>query len=449
MLVQSASLGNNAWNVGPTFRDLKDNSTLMKKDSWLTISASVLGLGTLIWALGHSRPVLQHAMGSTQRLQEGIQQALAEPLSEGLFPEELDFQTEDARYRARARYTIVPSIQTRMEKLFQSYRPDYAAFVAVDPETGRILSLVSYTRHEEDDVGNLALRATFPAASIFKVVTAAAAMDSGKLTSDSVIAFNGGDHTLYRRNVTSFRKDRWARFISVKKAFAKSVNTVFGLVGIQHVGELGLEEYAEKFLFNREIPGDVPVQGGVFELPSDDQFALAEVASGYNRWVRMSPLQGALMAAAVANDGVILEPHLVDGLLKWDGSPAVNEEGTHLYRPAPKVLSQVMRPETAYEIRKLMRETIQAGTALSAFAGIHHALEPGVFEIGGKTGSLRGSDPVGNTDWFVGYALAEGRRVAICAMTVNVEKWRIKSSRIARHFLEGYFPGASRRRRSR
>lgn len=421
----------------------------MKKDSWFTVLVSVLGSLSIVWVLGHSRPVLQQVSGNTPKLQTLIQEALREPLAEGVFPSELRFAGEEASYLARAKYTIVPEMQERMEKLFEAYRPDYGAFVAMDPETGKILSLVSFIKDEDSKLGNLALRGTFPAASIFKVVTATAALDSGKLNSDSVIAFNGGDHTLYRRNVTSFTKNRWSRLVSVKKAFAKSINTVFGMVGIQHVGELGMEEYADRFLFNKEIPGDLPVQAGAFEM-GQDAFSIAEVASGYNRGVRMSPLQAALIASAVANDGVIAEPHVVDGLLKWDGTSASDLDGDVLYRPKPKVASRVMRPETAYELRKLMRETISAGTAVGSFSGIRHKIRSDVFEIGGKTGSLRGLDPVGNTDWFVGYALAEGSRVAVAALTVNIEKWRIKSSRIARHFMEGYYQAPKKvRARSR
>ncbi len=412
----------------------------MKKDSWFTVGISALGSLGIVWVLGHSRPVLQQVAGSTPNWQTRIQQSLAEPLAEGIFPDELRFGGEESSYLARAEYTLAPLMQTRMERLFEQYRPDYGAFVALDPATGRIISLVSYSRDESSALGNLALRATFPAASIFKVVTATAALDAGKLNSESLIEFNGGDHTLYRRNVTSFKKNRWSRLMSIKRAFAKSVNTVFGLVGIRHVGELRMEDYADRFLFNRRIPGDLPVQEGAFESPGPDDFSIAEVASGYNRDVRMSPLQAALMASAVANDGVILEPHLVDGLMKWDGTPAVDELGAALYHPQPKVASRVMRPESAYELRKLMRETVELGTALKTFSGIRRKIRPDVFEIGGKTGSLRGTDPVGNCDWFVGYALAGGSRVAVAALTVNIEKWRIKSSRIARHFLEGYYP---------
>ncbi len=430
------------------------NEALVKKDSWFTVLVSVLGSLALVWVVGHSRPVLQQVNGSTPKLQSMIQQSLAEPMAEGYFPDELRFAGEDVSYLARVKYTLVPEVQEAMEKLFELYRPDYGAFVALDPETGRVLSLVSYIRDESSKLGNLALRGTFPAASIFKVVTATAALDSGKLNPESVIAFNGGDHTLYKRNVTSFTKNRWSRLMSVKRAFAKSVNTVFGVVGIQHVGEVGMEDYAERFLFNQEIPGDIPAQAGTFEMPREDAFAIAEVASGYNRWVRMSPLQAALIASAVANDGVIMQPHVVDSLLKWDGTDAVDASGGPLYRAEKQTASAVMRPETAYEVRKLMRETVQAGTAVGAFAGINHRVRSDVFEIGGKTGSLRGTDPVGNTDWFVGYALAEGSRVAIAALTVNIEKWRIKSSRIARHFLESYYEvprqlRQNRRRRGR
>ena len=151
------------------------------------------------------------------------------------------------------------------------------------------------------------------------------------------------------------------------------------------------------------------------------------------------------MAAAVANDGIIMEPHIVDSVdlpVDRNSQSGVTSDNaqTH-YEAKPSQGSVVMGPESAYDMRVLMRETVNHGTAHAAFAGLSGRRGFGAFEIGGKTGSLRGGDPGGNNDWFVGYAMSETRRVAVAALTVNIEKWRIKSSVIARTFFESYFVG--------
>ena len=134
-----------------------------------------------------------------------LAQTIGPSLAVGQLPEEVELDLPVGHRKFRARYTLDSEHQARIEKLLSSYRPDYAAFVALDAVTGRVLVLSSYTHAKGGQNENLALKASFPAASIFKIVTAAAAIDQGMLTSDSVIPFNGSNHTLYRRNVTATR----------------------------------------------------------------------------------------------------------------------------------------------------------------------------------------------------------------------------------------------------
>src|SRR5690606_12989004 len=116
--------------------------------------------------------------------------ALQAPLAEGEFPERLRFVRQAGAYYHRVSYTIDPRMQEEMEKLIRLWKPDYCAFVAMDAVTGEILTLVSYS-NRNPDIGNLALRASFPAASVFKVVTAAAAVEEEVLTPDSLVSYNG------------------------------------------------------------------------------------------------------------------------------------------------------------------------------------------------------------------------------------------------------------------
>ena len=87
-------------------------------------------------------------------------------------------------------------------------------------------------------------------------------MAEAKMTPESVIAFNGRNHTLYRSNVLDSNQHRWTRFMTLREAFGKSVNTVFGRIGAFSVGPERLREYAERFGFDASIPTDLPLQEG-------------------------------------------------------------------------------------------------------------------------------------------------------------------------------------------
>lgn len=359
-----------------------------------------------------------------------IAESLAPALRTNQFPPELDVTVANEVVRANAHYTLDLSQQGKIEKLLQQYRPDYGAFVALDASTGRVLVMASYT-HAQSDPQNLALRASFPAASIFKIVTAAAALDQGVLSADTIIPFNGAYHTLYRRNVTDQRTNRWTRQMTLRDAFAKSVNTVFGKIGMYVLEPMQLQDYAERFQFNKTAPSDMPMETGQAILPGTEPWSFAELASGFNRLSSMSPLQGALIAAAVANDGVMMEPFIVDRLS--------TAQGGVLYQAQPQSASVTMKPETATEVRTLMRETLVTGTSRAAFRTLLRKSAYRSMEFGGKTGSLRGLSPKGKCDWFVGYGRAGDRRIAVAALTVNEDLWRVKASYLARVFMEEYF----------
>ncbi|MBX9768460.1 MAG: penicillin-binding protein [Bdellovibrionales bacterium] len=332
----------------------------------------------------------------------------------------------------RVEYTLDTEIQHEAEKLFKSYRPDYAVVVAMDASTGRILTMASYVKNAKDDLDeNLSLKAQFPAASLFKMVTASAALESLKVTPDSSIYFTGSNHSLYKRNVFTDFEPRRSRSLSLKEAFAKSVNTVFGRLGVKILDPNELKLSAQRLLFNTLIHSDLPIEISKAHIPLEANFEMAEVASGFYPQNLLSPLHAALMAAAPAEDGNLPSPFVVERLMSKDGAV--------LYEAKPERLTMAMKSETAAALRSLMRETISGGTSRKFFRAFLRDHKYSDVEIGGKTGSLTGTSPKGRCDWFMGYGRRGPQRIALAALTVNKEKWTIRSSTIAEKIFRTYF----------
>lgn len=290
---------------------------------------------------------------------------------------------------------------------------------------------MSSFQRDNPQAANLNLQATFPAASVFKVVTATAAVDKAGVTPEHKIRYNGGAYTLYKKNVLSDKVTRWTNVITLKDAFARSINTAFGRLSIENLHPEDLNEYANRFMFNQEIPADFPVDMGVAYIPPGKGFELAEAASGYNKTNRMSPVQGAMIAASVANDGQVVIPYLIDSVK--------DEKGETLYEGATLTNGNIMSKESAAKVRELMEQTVASGTSRRSFRPIMKDRKFREIEMGGKTGHLTGDNPRGRVDWFVGYALDNERKIAVAAITVNKKFWTVKSAHLGQSMFRKYF----------
>ncbi len=370
-----------------------------------------------------SKDILSERLGSALKVNE--------------MPEKIELDYAGRRQLVSLQYTIDPYLQAYMHKLMKSYSPDYGAFVAVDSQSGKVISMLNFRKNEVAKE-NYVLEAKFPAASVFKVVTASAAIDTQKANADTVVSFSGANHTLYRKNVTDFAENRWTRRMTIREAFSRSVNTVFGKLGLFYVGPEVLLTYAEKFLFNKTIHGDFPIEMGQVKMDSEDPWSVATAASGFTLGNTMSPLQGALIASAIANDGIMMEPFIV-------GSVS-DQQGASLYSSEVKQASVIMSPQSAEELRSLMQATVLNGTSRKSFRQTMRKAHVDDFEMGGKTGSLTGIDPKGKCDWFVGYAIYNNRKIAVAALTVNEKKWKVKSSQLASFYLNEYVKKAKETR---
>lgn len=332
-----------------------------------------------------------------------------------------------------AHYTIDSSLQQYATDLLQQYKPDYCAIFLMDAQTGKVLVMSSYEKGTDDNPQRTdwVRKATFPAASVFKIITATAAVDKAGVEPQHKIYFNGGNYTLYRKNVLSDHITKWTRIVTLKEAFAKSLNTAFGRLSLENLNPADLRDYSERFMFNKEIPTDFPFEAGSTSIPEDKGFAMTEIASGYNRTTRMSPVQGAMIAATIVNDGNMIIPYVVNQLS--------DEKDNTVYSAAQLNSGQVIASRSALQVRELMEETILAGTSRKTFRNLVRDRKFREVQMGGKTGHLNGDNPKGRTDWFVGYAFDDSNRVAVGIVTVNKKTWTVKSSYIGQSLFRKYF----------
>lgn len=359
-----------------------------------------------------------------------ISDSLSTSIKNNQLPTEAEFNLGGEKSKLGITYTLDTSLQKESDDLLKKYKPDYGAIFMIDAKTGKILAMSSFQKSDAH-ASNLNLRASFPAASVFKVITAAAAIDHSGINPDHKIAFNGGNYTLYKKNVLSEKVNRWTRFISLKDAFAKSINTAFGRLAIENIEPTVLNNYAEKFMFNTEIQSDFTVEKSNAQIPDDKGFELSQVASGYNRFNTMSPVHGAMIAATIINEGKLNFPYLVDELK--DSNQKVVYKGEVFNN------QQIISVESAAKVQSMMEQTVLAGTSRKTFRKIMREKKFSEVEMGGKTGHFSGTNPKGRTDWFVGYASDGDTKVAIAAITVNIQKWTVKSSALGEMMFRKHF----------
>jgi cell division protein FtsI/penicillin-binding protein 2 len=332
---------------------------------------------------------------------------------------------QDTIKSEKKKYIVHYSLDTTMQKygemLLKRYHPKYGAFVAMDPGTGRVLALFSYTREGEDSVGdNLYCKSIFPAASVFKTITAAGAIEKAHISPDSTFSLTGRRYTLYKFQLAP--ELRSFQDVSLADAYAMSINPVFGRIGIYVLGKTGLAEYMRKFGFNSSIPFDLENEAPTAdENMKDSVLIIAETASGFNRVTRISPLFGAIIASSISEKGVMPVPTLVDSVIL---------DSSVVYRASPRSWRAPVKESTASTLKELMMRVVHTGTARSSFRYACNSKCFSDVEYGGKTGSVD-DDELGKIDWFIGFARHKNdlkQRFAVGVVTVHDEFWTVHSS---------------------
>ncbi len=297
------------------------------------------------------------------------------------------------------------------------------AVVALDPRTGAVLAsyanptfdpnpLSGHDRrvindtwaalNERDDrpLIDRTRAETYPPGSVFKLVVAAAALESG-LEPTTLFPDEGVyDVPQTQANIGNFSGGVCddGDEISLTDAMRVSCNTVFARLGVE-LGDDALRDQAERFGFNDAPPFDLGVTDSIFPRELDVP-SLAQSAIG-QRDVRATPLQMAVLAGSIANGGQLMRPHVVDAVRDPDGAQLRGPDVGRWTGPPGGGLP--ISPRTAQQLRSMMLDVVNSGTGTAArIDGV---------EVGGKTGTAQtGGDPVA---WFVGFA---GDEVAIAVM---------------------------------
>lgn len=301
-----------------------------------------------------------------------------------------DFKLDGLNYGVDTSINI-PLQQLILKKMDRS-TSRYIGFVAMEPSTGQIIAMASYDKIDKNN--NPCIDNSFPAASIFKIITAAAAVEKCGFSPTSKLTYNGRKYTLYKSQLKN-KKNKYTNKISFKNSFAQSVNPVFGKIGANYLGKTTLEKYATAFGFNQNIDFEIPLPPSLVSL-TDESYQWAEVACGFNKQTVLTPVHGAILSSAILNQGKIIEPTIIEKI--------VDETGNAIYQSQPKTLNTAISPNTSKVVEKLMLTTITSGTCRKAFRGRKRDRILKNLDIGGKTGSINNKTNDVRYDWFVGFA---------------------------------------------
>ncbi|MFC1798215.1 penicillin-binding transpeptidase domain-containing protein [Thermodesulfobacteriota bacterium] len=324
--------------------------------------------------------------------------------------------------------SLDPTLQRYIQKTLKQSTSRYIAIVVMNPESGKILSMVSYDKTNPEHNPNIDKH--FPAASIFKIVTAVAAIEKCGFNQDTTFSYNGRKHTLYKSQLKQ-RTNKYSNKISLRDAFAQSVNPVFGKIGVHYLDATDLEKCASDFGFNRPIRFEIPVIPSFLDV-SGEPYRWAEIASGFNRETKITPLHAVSIASAILNRGKLAEPSIIEKIS--------DKSGETLYRSRISA-KQIIAPETSEIMNRLMTATIANGTAKKAFRGFRRDRILSRLAIGGKTGSIDNKNHDARYDWFVGFAEEkEGTEKIVMSVFVAHEKYiGMRASEYARLAIKNYF----------
>jgi peptidoglycan glycosyltransferase len=327
--------------------------------------------------------------------------------------------------------SLVLTIRPRVQRLAQRLLGDRCgAVVAMSPRTGAVYVMASSPTYDQNEVeapngyarilkirgacqGSSALynRATqglYTPGSTFKIVTAAAALDTGAFTPTSSF-YDPGYCTEYGQQVSNAgNPDQGGRevfgHLNLSTGFQHSVNSVFCNIGKQ-LGAGTIIDYAKKFGFYKSPPVELPANekyaSGMYTRSGHLNPDASKADPGrlaFGQWTMLAtPLQMTMVAATVANGGVVPRPYLVQKVVGPDGST--------IKQAHPRNMGRAIKPQTAAELNQMMQLVVQGGTGTAAQI-------PGV-AVAGKTGTAEtGIDHV-YTAWFVCFAPAQNPQYAV------------------------------------
>jgi penicillin-binding protein A len=337
----------------------------------------------------------------------------------------VDLVTNREQRGGTVKLTLNPAAQ---QAAYDALGDNKGAVVALDPRTGAILAMVSKPSYDPNPLAshsvaeqqaawqvlqedpekptlNRAIAQTLPPGSVFKIVTAAAALESGRYEPDSLIP-GPAEYDLPQSTVDLPNQSGEPcgsgpdELTTLTNALRVSCNTAFAYLG-NDLGDDALREQAERFGYNSEPLTDEDLNAATSIFPAEldaPQTALAAIGQFD---VRATPLQIAMVSAGIANDGTVMNPYLIEELRDPDRVKV-------LERTEPEELSRAVSTETAQELTSMMVEVVENGT------GQNGQLD-GV-QVAGKTGTAQTTAERPPYAWFTSFAPADDAQIAVAVV---------------------------------
>ena len=342
------------------------------------------------------------------------------------------FENRGKDVEPRIGNSIVTTLNTPLQKTaWEALGDNMGAVVAIQPKTGDVLAMVSKPTFdannlqqemqqvaEDEKIGkpnksllNLATQNPTAPGSVFKTVTISSALENIPGIQNRIFDDTGrlkiGDYTLPNENWTAYGK------ISLARALSVSSNVVFGTIGME-LGNEALKKTAEAYGFNSIIPtnGFYVVQSNFPTLNQYDKGSMAQSAIGQGA-TTATPFQMAVVAATIANKGVMMEPTMVKEI--------INSRGEVVQSFAPKELRRVISASTAATITQDMRYVTEQREGEPS--GVWSYMDP-KYDIASKTGTAQKENAQGQllvdaNAWFVCFAPANDPKIAVAVQVIN------------------------------
>jgi peptidoglycan glycosyltransferase len=301
------------------------------------------------------------------------------------------------------------------------------AVVALQPRTGAVLAMYANPTFNPNSPNgqhcgaatcsffNRATQSAYPPGSTFKIVTAGAAINTGKYTPNSPV--NGAAPAVISGvPLNNAPGDPQLGQISLTYALTQSINTAWARVGVS-LGIPVMTQYMKRYGFYADPPIDLPraelrasdvlSPAGVIYPEGSPNEDIGRISIGQGG-LAVTPLQMAMVVAAVANHGTLMRPYLV--------RKVVNQVGQTVTTTTPTVYSQVMKPQIAAELTQMMRKVVEEGTGTAA------NLQGLAGQVAGKTGTAQVGGPSSQYDdaWFVGFAPISDPKIAVAVVLPHI-----------------------------
>jgi penicillin-binding protein A len=337
--------------------------------------------------------------------------------------------------------TLDPKLQELAYQELQGSSTGRGSIVAINPKNGEILAMASSPSFDPNDIDhnypklasapdaplvNRATQSLYPPGSVFKVITAAAALEAG--VSPDQTFFDSGSYELPGYTVHNFEGKNFGE-VTFTRALAYSINVIFAKIAVTIVGAGPLAQMAQNFGFG-DTYSDFPLPvstSSVNSLPPNQWTTgtLAQTAFGQGE-VQTNAFQMALVAATIANDGRTVQPRLV----KEVRSP----DGIILDKPTPSIRAQAIPPDTAKTLNYMMQQVIIQGP-------LPEAEIPGI-KVAGKTGTAESGNGKAHS-WWITFAPADDPKIAMCVMVENGGRSDKGALPLAADLMRAYFKGGA------